>query len=145
MLKGWFDRVFVSGGLYTSKMRYDQGYFRGKRALCSVTSGAPEPSFVTGGRGGSLDEILWSTQFSLHYMGFSVLHPHASFGIQGHGYSYASADEFSRQLEQSKTAFAERLTGLDGEEPLRFPGWKDWDDIGRPLSDTPDSKRATTC
>ncbi|WP_018699534.1 NAD(P)H-dependent oxidoreductase [Amorphus coralli] len=145
MLKGWFDRVFVSGGLYTSKMRYDRGYFRGKRALCSVTSGAPEPSFVSGGRGGSLDAILWSTQFSLHYMGFSVLRPHASFGIQGHGYSYASADEFSRQLEQSKTAFAERLAGLDGEEPLRFPGWEDWDDIGRPLSDTPDTKRATTC
>jgi len=74
-----------------------------------------------------------------------VLRPHASFGILGHGYSYASADEFSRQLEQSKTAFAERLAGLDGEEPLRFPGWEDWDDIGRPLSDTPDTKRATTC
>ena len=31
MLKGWFDRVFVNGGLYTSSMRYDRGYFRGKK------------------------------------------------------------------------------------------------------------------
>ena len=29
MIKGWFDRVFVAGGLYTSKMRYDKGYFKG--------------------------------------------------------------------------------------------------------------------
>ncbi|MEM7654220.1 MAG: NAD(P)H-dependent oxidoreductase, partial [Pseudomonadota bacterium] len=45
MLKGWMDRVFVSGGLYTSSMRYDRGYFKGRRALCSVTSGAPAESF----------------------------------------------------------------------------------------------------
>lgn len=39
MLKSWFDRVFVSGGLYTSKMRYNRGYFSGKWAICSVTTG----------------------------------------------------------------------------------------------------------
>ena len=38
ILKGWLDRVFVAGGLYTSKMRYNRGYFKGKRAICSVTS-----------------------------------------------------------------------------------------------------------
>lgn len=145
MLKGWFDRIFVSGGLYSSKMRYDQGYFRGKRALCSVTSGAPEPSFVEGGRGGSLDQILWSTNYSLHYMGFSVLRPHASFGIQGHGYSYASPEDFRRQLEASKTEFSTRLAGLDREEPMGFPGWNDWDSAGRPLPDTPHAKREMPC
>lgn len=134
MLKGWFDRVFVSGGLYTSKMRYDRGYFRGRRALCSVTSGAPGDSFVEGGRGGGLDQILWSTNYSLHYMGFSVLPPHATFGVQGHGYSYASPEAFQAHLQEAKAAFAARLATLTDEAPLRFPGWDDWDSTGRPLA-----------
>jgi NAD(P)H dehydrogenase (quinone) len=133
MLKGWFDRVFVSGGLYTSKMRYDRGYFRGKRALCSITSGAPEMTFVDGGRGGTVEQILWSTHYSLHYMGFSVLPPHSSFGIQGHGYAYVDADAFRSHIEASKSALAARLADLDRAEPIRFPGWNDWDSAGRPL------------
>jgi len=59
MLKGWFDRVFVSGGLYSSGKRYDAGHFRGKLAVCSVTSGAPELDFGPGSRGGDLDVMLW--------------------------------------------------------------------------------------
>ncbi|WP_227428580.1 NAD(P)H-dependent oxidoreductase [Roseibaca sp. Y0-43] len=39
------DRVFVNGGLYTSRMRYDAGHFRGRRALISVTTGAPRAAF----------------------------------------------------------------------------------------------------
>ena len=49
LLKGWFDRVMVSGGLYTSRMRYDAGYFRGRRALLSVTTGAPATAECNGG------------------------------------------------------------------------------------------------
>ena len=55
VLKGWFDRVFVSGGLYTSSMRYDCGYFLGKKAICSVTTGAPKIAFGPGSRGGDID------------------------------------------------------------------------------------------
>ena len=88
MLKGWMDRVFVSGGLYTSKMRYDAGYFRGRRALVSVTTGAPQAAFGPGSRGGDFDTMLWSVHYSMHYMGFSVLPPFISYGVQGHGYSY---------------------------------------------------------
>ena len=90
MLKGWFDRVFVNGGLYTSTMRYDRGYFRGKRVICSVTTGAPASAFGPGARGGDIDHLLWPVHYSLHYVGFSVLPPFIAFGIQGHGYAYQS-------------------------------------------------------
>jgi len=73
ILKGWFDRVFVSGGLYTSKMRYDRGYFRGRRALLSVTIGAPASVLGPGSRGGDIDTLLWPMQYSQYYMTFSVL------------------------------------------------------------------------
>lgn len=56
ILKGWFDRVLVYGGRYTSRMRYDRGYFRGKRAMLSVTAGSPEKAFQPFGRAG-----IWCT------------------------------------------------------------------------------------
>lgn len=131
MLKGWFDRVFVSGGLYTSTMRYDRGYFRGRRALLSVTSGAPAEAFGPGGRGGEMAQLLWPIHYSLHYMGFTVLPPFLAHGVQGHGYAYQDADTFACQLERYKQDWAARLERLDQAPPLAFPGWNDWDESGR--------------
>ena len=134
MLKGWFDRVFVNGGLYTSSMRYDRGYFRGRKAVCSVTTGAPEVAFGPGSRGGDVDQILWSIHYSLHYMGFHVLPPFVAFGIQGHGYSYAREDDNYRQMKLHQEKWKERLNALDRDTPLAFQSWDDWDDDGRAKS-----------
>ncbi|RDD61095.1 NAD(P)H-dependent oxidoreductase [Ferruginivarius sediminum] len=132
ILKGWFDRVFVSGGLYTSSMRYDQGYFRGKRAICSVTTGAPAETFEPNGRGGDIELLLWPIQFSLYYMGFDVLPPFIAFAIQGHGFGNMDEDSFKQQLERQKAEWASRLENAENTRPLPFPGWNDWDEIGRP-------------
>ena len=134
MLKGWFDRVFVNGGLYTSSMRYDRGYFRGKKAICSVTTGAPEIAFGPHSRGGEMDQILWSTHYSLHYVGFHVLPPFVAFGVQGHGFSYASEDSNRRRLSLCQENWKERLNLLDRGTPLRFQCWDDWDEDGRARS-----------
>ncbi len=137
MLKGWFDRVFVNGGLYTSTMRYDCGYFRGKRAICSVTTGAPAAVMGPGGRGGDIELLLWPIQYSLHYMGFAVLPPFLAFGIQGHGYAYQAEGGARQQLESYKAEWVRRMERLEQTEPLCFPGWKDWDENGRRKSDGP--------
>ena len=131
MLKGWFDRVFVNGGLYTGTMRYDRGYFRGRRAVCSVTTGAPEIAFGPGCRGGEIERILWSAQYSLHYMGFQVLPPFVAFGIQGHGYVYLDEESNDHFLRLHRRRWRERLRGLDRDTPLGFPVWDDWDEDGR--------------
>lgn len=144
ILKGWFDRVFLSGGLYTSRMRYDRGYFRGKLAICSVTSGAPAAAFGPGGRGGDIETLLWPIQYSLYYMGFSVLPAFFAHGVQGHGYSYQGENEFQDHLERHKTNWARRLADLDQLEPVPFPGWEDWDENGRLKSDG-GVKRASMC
>jgi NAD(P)H dehydrogenase (quinone) len=101
MLKGWMDRVFVSGGLYTSRMRYDAGYFRGRRAQVSITTGAPKAAFGPGSRGGDFDTMLWPIHYSLHYMGFSVLPPFISYGVQGHGYSYENKSSLQDRLKRN--------------------------------------------
>lgn len=126
MLKGWFDRVFVSGGLYTSKKRYDRGHFKGKRAICSITTGAPEASFGPGARGGDFETMLWPIEYSLHYMGFTVLPRFVSYGIQGHGYSYQGEDQLKDHLSTTLIAWESRLTSLPSDTPLCFPGWEDW-------------------
>lgn len=134
ILKGWFDRVFLSGGLYTSRMRYDAGYFRGKRALLSVTSGAPEAAFGPGARGGDPAVMLWPVQYSLHYLGFDVLPAFWSFGVQGHGYGYEGQEAAEARLAGRLDDWAAHVADLDGVAPLPFPGWQDWDAEGRALA-----------
>lgn len=135
MLKGWFDRVFVNGGLFTGNMRYDRGYFRGKHAICSVTTGAPEAAFGGNGRAGNMDTMLWPIQYSLYYMGFSVLTPFLSFGVQAHkGFVRLEGDAFKHHLEGRKEAWARRLDHLDLSDQLVFPGWNDWDEDGHPIA-----------
>ena len=64
ILKGWLDWVLVYGGLYTSRMRYDAGYFSGRRAIVSVTTGGPEATFAFNGRNGDIDHLLWAMNFT---------------------------------------------------------------------------------
>lgn len=45
ILKGWIDRVFVSGRFYGGKRFYDQGGMRGKQAMLSVTLGGQPHMF----------------------------------------------------------------------------------------------------
>ena len=132
MLKGWLDRVFVYGGLYTSRKRYDRGHFRGRRALCSVTTGAPMAAFGPGGRGGDTEVMLWPMHYSLHYMGYDVLPPFLAHGIQGGGIAYQDQQRFQAHLENVKKAWARRLEHLDHDRFMTFPGWDDWDENGGP-------------
>ncbi|MEL7544493.1 MAG: NAD(P)H-dependent oxidoreductase [Pseudomonadota bacterium] len=133
VLKGWFDRVFVSGGLYTSEMRYDRGVFRGKRAICSITTGAQSDAFGPGCRGGDIEKILWPTHYSLYYMGFDVLPPHVTYGVQNQnmGYAYQSDADNERHLKRCLEGWAKQLSLLCDAVPLRFAGWDDWDDNGQ--------------
>ncbi len=134
ILKGWFDRVFVSGGLYTSRMRYDRGYFRGRRALLSVTIGAPASVLGPGSRGGDIDRLLWPIEYSLYYMGFSVLPAFLAPGMPGHGFG-GDTGAARRQLAQYQADWADRLQDIERDTPLDFPGWDDWDEHGRRRAD----------
>lgn len=133
MLKGWFDRVFLSGGLYTSRMRYDAGYFRGRRAMLSVTTGAPESAFGPGARGGDFATMLWPLHYSLHYLGFTVLPPFTACGVQGHGYSYEDESTQKQRLRCVLAAWGAHVASTDALPALAFPGWQDWDAAGLPL------------
>ena len=130
ILKGWFDRVLVYGGRYTSRMRYDRGYYRGSTAMLSVTTGSPEKAFQPFGRAGNMVHWLWPIHASLYYVGFDVLAPQVSYGIQGGGIRYQEEADIIGHLEACKAALVARLRNLDSELPIPFTGWDDWDDDG---------------
>ena len=130
ILKGWFDRVLVYGGLYSGSMRYDRGYFRGKRAICSVTTGSPEQAFVPFGRAGNMVEWLWPIHSSLYYVGYDVLAPQVHYGVQGGGIQYQEEAAFQARLSSMKEAWASRLKGVAQDTPIPFSTWDDWDDEG---------------
>src|SRR5262249_19365888 len=82
MLKGWFDRASASGAAYTSGMRFEDGRFRGKRAMLSVTVGTAPETYAHDGRSGDIDMLLWPVNFSLAYVGFTVLEPFVAYGVE---------------------------------------------------------------
>ncbi|MFI0471929.1 NAD(P)H-dependent oxidoreductase [Halomonas sp. HMF6819] len=130
ILKGWFDRVMVYGGRYSSRMRYDNGYFKGKRALLSVTAGSPRQAFQPFGRAGDMAAWLWPIHASLYYVGFEVLAPQVSYGVQGGGIEYQKQEALEAHLADCKRHWVERLGHLESEDPIPFAGWQDWDEAG---------------
>ena len=53
ILKGWVDRVFAMGRTYGGDRFYENGVFKGKRALLSVTTGGPAEAYQPGGFNGT--------------------------------------------------------------------------------------------
>lgn len=130
ILKGWLDRVLTYGGVYTSRIRYDRGRYVGRRAMLSVTTGAPEETFAFNGRNGDIDLLLWPMCFTLHYVGYSVLPPFVPFGVEA-GVSYSDPEVVAERLERHRRALCARIDAHESTRPMRFSGWDDWDETGR--------------
>jgi putative NADPH-quinone reductase len=83
VLKGWVDRVFAMGRAYGAGQFYENGVFRGKRALLSLTtgSGSPAEAYQPGGLQGDLLGILRPIHRGmLQFTGFTVLAPQVVYG-----------------------------------------------------------------
>jgi NAD(P)H dehydrogenase (quinone) len=126
ILKGWFDRVFVYGKLYTSTMRHDRGIFRGKRAMLSVTCGGPRETFGPEGRNGDIDALLWPMNFSLSYLGFTVLQPEVLYGVQAEMAAKPS-DELARHMARNTDTLRQRMRSIESSPTMRFNRWDDWE------------------
>lgn len=120
IMKGWIDRVFVSGRFYGGKRFYDQGGMTGKRAMLAFTLGGQPHMFGPQGIHGEIDLMLRPLlRGVLGYAGFSVLPPFAAYHVP-----YLSHE--GRQ--QILVDYQQRLQHLDDLEPLRFPCMGDFDE-----------------
>jgi len=109
ILKGWVDRVFAMGRFYGNGRIYENGIFRGKKALLSLTTGGPEANYINE-KYGDLAIILHSLQRGiLEFTGFSVLRPHVIYGTERQ-----SVEELALELEIWRT----RLMDIFEEAPI---------------------------
>jgi NAD(P)H dehydrogenase (quinone) len=120
IMKGWIDRVFVSGRFYGGKRFYDQGGMAGKRAMLSFTLGGQPHMFGPEGIHGEIEAMLRPLlRGALGYAGFSVLPPFAAYHVP-----YLSHEGRQRILVD----YQQCLQHLDDLEPLRFPSMGDFDE-----------------
>lgn len=125
MLKGWVDRVLVSGICYGGKRFYDQGGLAGKKALVTVTLGGREHMFGEGAIHGPLQDMLRPIlRGTLAYVGFDVLEPFVAWHVP-----YINAEARRDFLSQ----YRHRLESLDDEQPLLFPRLSEFDSALYPL------------
>ena len=125
MLKGWIDRVLVSGVCYGGKRFYDQGGLAGKRALVTVTLGGREHMFGEGAIHGPLEDMLRPIlRGTLAYVGFEVLEPFVAWHVP-----YIS-DEARQAFLHS---YEQRLQHLSDDLPLSFPRLEQFDEALYPL------------
>ena len=125
MLKGWIDRVLVSGICYGGKRFYDQGGLSGKKALVTVTLGGREHMFGEGAIHGPLEDMLRPIlRGTLAYVGFDVLEPFVAWHVP-----YIS-DEARKEFLVS---YQQRLEHLSDDQPMQFPRLAQFDEALYPL------------
>lgn len=136
MLKGWIDRVFLYGEVYTSSKRFEHGRFRAKRAMLSVTVGTSEQTYAFDGRSGDIDLLLWPINFSLAYVGYTVLEPFVAYGVEA-GLRYSEASVVAARLKRIEDRLAATLAALDRIGSIPFNRMADWGSDGRITPDAP--------
>ncbi len=110
ILKGWVDRVFAMGRTYGGEHFYENGVFKGKRALLSLTTGGPEAVYQKGGWNGDIHGILRPIQRGmLRFTGWDVLAPNIV---------YAPVRISQEEREASLRAWAARLNKIENEQPI---------------------------
>ena len=126
ILKGWIDRVFVSGAFYGGRRIYDRGGMHGRRALLAMTLGGREHMFGEGAIHGPMRELLRPIlQGTLQYVGFEVVEPWLAYHVP-----YVDDDSRRKMAE----GFIGWLPGALTQAPaLPCPRMADFDDALRPV------------
>lgn len=109
-LKGWVDRVFAMGRTYGDGKFYDNGIFKSKKALLSLTTGGPKEAYLPGGFNGDINGILRPIHRGmLEFVGFKILVPNISWSP-----AHLSEEERTAILKQ----YQNRLTSIENEESI---------------------------
>jgi len=130
MLKGWFDRVLIFGEVYASQKRFEKGRFLGKRAMLSVTVGTSAETYGFDGRSGDIDLLLWPVNFTLAFVGYSVLRPFVAYGVEA-GLRYSEASVMEARLRQVEQDLDATLRALDQRPVIPFNRMAEWGADGR--------------
>lgn len=125
ILKGWIDRVFVSGKFYGGTRIYAKGGMTGKKALVSITTGGRKDMLSSSGIHGDINNILKPLlQGSLGYVGMEVFEPFHAFHVP-----YISAEARTELLEKWRS----ELENLDERKKMDMPDLSNFDEYFYPI------------
>ncbi|RLZ09560.1 flavodoxin family protein [Acinetobacter sp. 2JN-4] len=126
ILKGWIDRIFVSGLFYGGKRFYNHGGMTGKKAMLCLTLGGRNNMFGENTIHGPIEHYLSSIQRgTLAYVGFEVLPPFMAYHVP-----YISNEDRQNILMN----FEDYIKNLDDLEALEFPQLENFDEKMNPLT-----------
>ncbi len=120
IMKGWIDRVLISGVCYGGMRFYDQGGLKGKKALVTLTLGGREHMFGEKAIHGELVDGMLRPLLrgTLAYVGLEVLPPFIGYHVP-----YISQEA----REQILVDYKNYLANLDNLTPLRYPHMDEFD------------------
>jgi len=125
-MKGWIDRVFLSGLFYGGTRVYDRGGMRGKHAMVVASLGGREymfgPDSIHGDLKGMLRHLLQGT---LGYVGFSVYEPFFAYHVP-----YVDSTARAGML----MSLWSEIQNIETRPVLPMPSLEDFDDQFRPKS-----------
>jgi len=125
ILKGWIDRVFLSGLFYGGRRVYDRGGMVGKRALVVTSLGGRQHMFGPDGIHGDINGMLRHVlQGSLAYVGYQVLEPFVAYHVP-----YITDTERSSLLEDLRAS----MHSLNSRAVLGMPSLDCFDEELHPL------------
>jgi NAD(P)H dehydrogenase (quinone) len=136
ILKGWMDRVFVYGALYSSRQRHEHGPLRGRAALLSVTTGSSAAACAPDGREGDTRLLLWPLMYALRYVGYDVLEPHLIHDVRG-DLDGAAALARDARLARRCDAYRARLADWSAWPRVPFNTGADFGPDGALRADAP--------
>lgn len=127
ILKGWFDRVLISGLCYGGRRLYGRGGLAGKRSFAAMSLGGRENMFGERGIHGELVRGMMRHLFqgTLGYVGTTVLEPFVGYNVP-----YIGAEARGALLEQLRAEIA----AIDDRAALPVPRLEDFDDRLAPLA-----------
>ena len=126
ILKGWIDRVLVSGRIYGGRRIYDAGKLKGKCATLALTCGGRDYMLAADGIHGDINNILKHVlQGTLGYVGLTVLPPFVGYHIP-----YLKPE----QRDEIMASYQQFLAGLETAAPIKIPSLADFDPQMRRLA-----------
>jgi NAD(P)H dehydrogenase (quinone) len=125
ILKGWFDRVFLSGPFYGGRRIYGRGGLAGKRAFAALSLGGREHMFGPGALHGEFKTGMLRHFFqgTLGYVGLAVHRPYVAWHAP-----YVDAARRNAMLEELR----ERIRTLDSQPVMPVPDLDDYDEVFAP-------------
>ena len=127
MLKGWMDRVLLSGPFYSGKDMYDRGGMAGKKALVLASLGGRAHMFGEKALHGPLTDGMLRHLFqgTLGVVGYSVLEPFYAFHAP-----YVKAEARTQMLDQLRAY----VGAVDRLGAMVMPSLQNFDEKFRPLA-----------